>query len=456
MSYRCSVVSMAVIEAEGRQYLEGNFGPVGEERTVTDLAVTGALPADISGRYVRIGPNPWPVPEGPYHWFTGTGMVHGVELRDGRAHWYRNRWIRTPEMAAQLGDPAPTGPPPAMYDGANTNVLGHAGRILAMTEGAMPYELTADLETIGRTDFSAGGGPGVPGFTAHPKIDPVTGELLGFRYWFEEPYAQYFAIAADGTLARSVAVDTTGPVMMHDFSVTERHAVFYDLPVTFRLDLAMDPSVPFPFAWDDEYPARLGVLSRTPGEDAVRWFDIDPCYVFHPMNAYEEGDTIVLDVVRYPDMFRREEVKGNLLDRQSLDRWRIDLAAGKVLTERLDDRAQEFPQVDPRVVGRPHRIGYAMSADHGPGALSDGILKHDLAAGTTAKFDAGAGRSPGEASFIPAGPAEDDGYLVTFVYDAASDRSDLVLLDATDMTQVAAVHLPVRVPYGFHGSWIAD
>jgi carotenoid cleavage dioxygenase len=445
---------MAVIEAEGRRYLEGNFGPVGEERTETALDVTGAIPPEISGRYVRIGPNPWPVPDGPYHWFNGAGMVHGVELRDGGAQWYRNRWIRTNEEAERLGEPARPGPAPAMYDASNTNVLGHAGRILALTEGAMPYELSKDLGTVARTDF---GGAGVGGFTAHPKIDPVTGELLGFRYWFEEPFAQFFAIGADGVLNRTVPVDTTASVMMHDFSVTERFAVFYDLPVTFRIDLALDPSVPFPFAWDDEYPARLGVVSRTPGEDDVRWFDIDPCYVFHPMNAYEDGDSIVLDVVSYPDMFRREEVKGDLVDRQSFDRWTIDLNSGKVAQDRLDDREQEFPQVDPRVVGRRHTVGYAMSASRDDSdLLADGLIKHDLVAGTSQRWDAGPGRSPGEASFVPAGDGEDSGYLVTFVYDAGDDRSDLVVLDASSMTEVAAVHLPVRVPYGFHGSWIAD
>jgi carotenoid cleavage dioxygenase len=448
---------MAVIEAEGRRYLEGNFGPVGEERTETTLSVTGSIPTEISGRYVRIGPNPWPIPDGPYHWFNGAGMVHGVELGGGEARWYRNRWIRTAEQAERLGEEPRPGPAPAMYDASNTNVLGHAGRILALTEGAMPYVLSTELDTVCRTDFSGGAAGGVGAYTAHPKIDPVTGELLGFRYWFDDPFCEYFAVGPDGVLTRKVAVDTTASVMMHDFSVTEKYAVFYDLPVTFRIDLALDPSVPFPFAWDDEYPARLGVLSRTPGEDTVRWFDIDPCYVFHPMNAYDDGDSIVLDVVAYPDMFRREEVKGDLIDRQSFDRWTIDLGSGKVAQDRLDDREQEFPQVDPRVVGRRHTVGYAMSASRDDSdLLADGIIKHDLVTGSTQRWDAGPGRSPGEASFIPAGDGEDSGYLVTFVYDAPSDRSDLVVLDASSMTEVAAVHLPTRVPYGFHGSWIGD
>ena len=446
---------MAVIEGEDRKYLEGNFGPVSEELTVFDLETTGAVPPELQGRYLRIGPNPWPVPDGPYHWFTGAGMVHGVELGGGKAQWYRNRWVRTAAESARLGEAACGGPAPAMYDGANTNVLGHAGRILALTEGAMPYELTRELDTVGRTNFGGQDGfGGVGGFTAHPKIDPVSGELLGFRYWFDEPFAEYFVIGADGRFVRSVPIDTTASVMMHDFSVTDQHVVFYDLPVTFRIDLALDPNVPFPFAWDDEYPARIGVLPRD--GQTVRWFDIDPCFVFHPMNAYEDGNQIVLDVVSYPDMFRREEVKGDLLDRQSLDRWRVDLTAGKVLQERLDDRPQEFPQVDPRVVGRQHRIGYAMGTSYGDDQFSESILKHDFERGTVDTFIAGPGRSPGEASFAPVGAGEDDGYLITFVYDAGTDRSDLVIIDASTMDEVAAVHLPTRVPFGFHGSWVPD
>ena len=443
---------MAVIEGEDRRFLTGNYGPVAEEVTALDLAVTGALPPELTGRYVRIGPNPWPVPEGPYHWFTGAGMVHGVRLEGGRASWYRNRWVR-------VGEDTP-GPLPPMYDTSNTNVVAHAGRLLAMTEGSMPYVLDEELETVERTNFAgaAPGSGGVPSYTAHPKVDPVTGELLGFRYWFDEPYAEYFAVDASGALTRRVPIDTTGPVMMHDFSVSEQHVVFYDLPVTFRIELAQDPTVPFPFAWDDEYPARVGVLSRTAGDDAVHWFDIDPCYVFHPMNAYDEGGTVVLDVVRHVDMFRREERTdgGALLNDTTLERWRVDLGAGKVTTETLDDRGQEFPQVDPRVVARRHRVGYSMITADDQTQAGRGILKHDLVSGACATFDPGAGRSNGEASFAPVGAGEDEGYLVTFVYDEATDRSDLVVVDAADMTQVAAVHLPVRVPYGFHGTWVPD
>lgn len=442
---------MPVIEGQGNRYLEGNYGPVGDELTVDGLEVTGALPPSLAGRYLRIGPNPWPVPTGPYHWFSGAGMVHGVELRDGRAAWYRNRWVRTSGMAEELGEADRGGPTPPIYDSSNTNVLGHAGRIYSFTEGANPYELTPELDTVGRTTF---GGELPCGFTAHPKIDPVTGELLGFGYGFAEPYVLYHSIAPDGSLTRSVPIDVHGPVMMHDFSVTERHAVFYDLPVVFRLELAMDPDVPFPFEWDDEYPSRVGLLPRD--GDAVRWFDVDPCFVFHPLNAYEDDSgTVVLDVVRYPDMFRREEVKGSLLERQRLERWTVDPSSGKVLADVVDDRPQEFPVVDPRVVGRRHRYGYVAGAIE-----RTEVLKHDLVRGTTEVHDLGPGRHPGEFSFVPDADraGEDEGWLLGFVYDDATDRSDLVVLDASDVTgaPVATVHLPRRVPFGFHGSWVAD
>ena len=447
---------MAVIEGQGRRYLEGNYAPVREEVTTTDLVVTGSIPRELHGRYLRIGPNPWPLPEGPYHWFTGDGMVHGVALRDGRALEYRNRWVRTGPVAERLGEPPPAGPPPPMYDVANTNVVGHAGRILALTEGCVPYELTPELATVGRQDF---GGPLPSGMTAHPKVDPVTGELLAFAYWFERPYVRYHVVGADGRLVRSLDIDTPGPTMMHDFAVTDQSVIFFDLPVVFSLELAMDPAVPFPFAWDDGYRARVGVMSRDGNGDDLRWFEVDPCYVFHPMNAYEDGDRVVVDVIRHDEMFRPTTGAEPAETRPTLDRWTIDRPAGKVLEERLDDRPQEFPRVDPRVVGRPHRYGYTADAGRSFDYGGSAVLKHDLRTGAVAAHDFGSGRLPGEPTFVPAtGGAEDEGWLMTVVYDAVRDGSDLVLLDASDPTAapVAAVHLPQRVPFGFHGTWVAE
>jgi carotenoid cleavage dioxygenase len=444
---------MAVIEGQSDRYLAGGYAPVSEEITRFDLPVTGRLPDGLDGRYLRIGPNPWPLPEGPYHWFTGAGMVHGVELREGRAASYRNRWVRTDAEAERLGEAPRGGPPQPMYDASNTNVLAHAGRILAMTEGCMPYELTPDLDTVGRTDF---GGPLPAGFTAHPKLDPDTGELLGFSYGWAEPWIRYHVIGPDGRLVRSVDVETPGQPMMHDFVVTDRSVVFLDLPVVFRLELAMDPSVPFPFVWDDDYGARIGVMARDGDGSDLRWFEIDPCFVFHPMNAYEDGERLVVDVVRYDDMFRPKEQESGMLNRPALERWTVDRAAGSVKAERVDDRPQEFPRVDPRRAGLKHRYGYVASGTDASNATA--VLKHDLEAGTVEAHEFGGGRIPGEPVFVPApdGRSEDEGWLLALVHDVTSDTSELVVLDATGPAgePLARVHLPQRVPYGFHGSWI--
>jgi carotenoid cleavage dioxygenase len=434
-------------------FLAGNYGPVSEERTETDLAVEGAVPTELRGRYLRIGPNPLSPPDGPYHWFLGDGMVHGVELGGGAARWYRNRWVRTDEIARALGEQPVSGPTPPLYDASNTHVVGHAGRIYALTEGCVPYELSPTLETVRRVDF---GGPLPSGFTAHPKVDPVTGEMHGFAYWFAEPYLVYYVIDASGALVRSEPITIPRPVMMHDFAISREHVLFFDLPVVFDLEVQ-----PFPFRWDDDTPARIGVMPRGGGDADVQWIDIDPCYVFHPMNAYDDAGSIVVDVPKYETMMKHSRVGPNDGSLPALERWTIDLAAGKVRTDRVDERGQEFPRVNESLLGSRHRYGYAVElVDTRDAFDSARYLKHDFVAGTAAEHDFGPGRYPSELVFVPSeqGSSEDDGWLIGYVYDATTDRSDLVILDAHEFTAppVATVHLPARVPFGFHGSWIPD
>ena len=440
------------------RYLEGNFGPVSDEVTVTDLSVTGSIPDWLNGRYLRNGPNPIGADPATYHWFTGFGMVHGLRLQDGTAQWYRNRYVRGDDVAAALGEePKPGADIHFMDFAANTNVIGQAGRTFAIVEaGGRPYELDDELETIGRCDFD-GTLPG--GYTAHPKLDPVSGELHAVSYyWGWGNQVQYTVVDRDAHVRKIVDVTTTGSPMLHDMSLTETYAVIYDLPVVFDAEMAMSGSG-LPYKWDDEYPARVGLLPRDGGADDVRWFDVEPCYVFHPMNAYDDGDRVVIDVVRHPKMFATD-MHGPNEGLPSLDRWTVDLSAGKVLEERLDDHGQEFPRVDERLVGRRHRYGYAVAAgldksgelDFGGNAL----LRHDMASGDTQSHAFGPGRGAGEFVMVPSSldAAEDDGVLMGLVYDGNREASDLVLLDAGTLDTVAEVHLPVRVPYGFHATWV--
>ncbi|WP_280366891.1 carotenoid oxygenase family protein [Nocardia wallacei] len=472
----------------GNRYLEGVFAPVQREYTLTDLPVTGAVPDHLDGRYLRNGPNPvGELDPALYHWFSGDGMVHGIRLRDGRAEWYRNRWVRGPVTSVALGEtPVVRG---VSGIGANTNVIGHAGRTLALVEaGLANYELTEELETTGVCDF---GGTLSGGYTAHPKRDPDTGELHAVSYSFRSGNTvSYSVIGTDGRARRTVDIQVGGAPMMHDFSLTEKYVVLYDLPVTLDPRLSAEMAAPrglrlparlllsaligrirlpnppvsqrhepprdrrLPYAWNPRYQARIGIMPREGGNADVRWFEIEPCYVFHPLNAYDDGDTVVLDVVRHPKMFDTDRL-GPSDGAPTLDRWEVDLNAGKVRQHRFDDRAQEFPRIDERRVGKRHRYGYA-PAVRGGGDGDSVLYKHDLVTGVTAQRSFGVGKGLGEFVFQASGPdaAEDDGVLMGFVYDAPSDRSELAILDAGTLETVASVQLPHRVPAGFHGSWI--
>jgi carotenoid cleavage dioxygenase len=439
-------------------YLTGNFAPVRDERDDAALPVTGAIPPELDGLLLRNGPNPIVDPDpAMYHWFLGDGMLHGIELHDGKAR-YRNRWLRTRQACEALGETAPDGPPevngiPAK---ANTHVVAHAGHIYALVESSLPTEVRPDLSTIGAVDF---GGALTTPFTAHPKSDASTGELLFFGYdFFAPPYLRYHEIGPDGTLTRTEAIDIPGPVMIHDFGVTASRVVFLDLPVVFDMNLAA--TQPFPFTWRPEHGARVGVMPRSGGNADIVWIDIEPSYVYHPLNTYDDADgNIVMDVVRYADMFATEVHGPGSSAGPTLDRWTIDPRARKVATERLDDASQEFPRIDERLMGRPHRYGYTTEAQVGESWSTLGSLrKHDLVGGKTERHDVGPGRAAGEPVFVPATPdaGEDHGWVLSVAYDAARDASDLIVVDATDFeaAPVATVHLPRRVPFGFHGSWV--
>lgn len=433
-------------------YLTGQLAPVPDEIDAADLEVTGTLPPELDGRYLRNGPNPLPGQD-PGHWFVGAGMVHGARLRGGRAEWYRNRWVRTTALngARLVTD---DGTFDLSANPANTHVVRHGDRILALCEAGLPYALTPELATVGPCDFD---GRLTTAMTAHPKQDPVTGELHFFGYGMLPPYLTYHRLSATGELTVSRQVDVAGPTMMHDFAVTERFVIWLDLPVVFDLALA---GAGLPFRWDDGYGARLGVM-RQDGPPEVTWFEVDPCYVFHVGNAHEDAaGRIVLDAVRYTaaDFTGLWSRIGDVRDPASaaartpaarLHRWTLDPVTGVRTEEALDDRPVEFPTVDGARVGRAGRYLYTVA--------DQAILKYDLRTGRADEHRPGPG-APGEAVFVGAEDtrAEDDGWLLSIVGDRAGGRSQLLVLDARDLTFQAAVHLPRRVPTGFHGSWIPD
>ena len=432
-------------------HMLGGFAPVADEITVTELPVTGAVPPELTGWYLRNGPNPREAESA--HWFLGDGMVHGIRIENGAATSYRNRWVRTEAFT----DPQRTEPRAPFTGGAaNTHIVRHAGRTLALVESSYPYEMTCEpgheLETVGVYDYD---GRLRTAMTAHPKICPTTGEMHFFGYGgLEPPFLTYHRADATGELSVSRPVEVGAHTMMHDFHLTAGHVVFMDLPVVFDKAQALSGVPGMPYRWTPEYGARLGVLRRDDPHGVVRWFEIEPCFVYHSLNAHEEDDgrALVLHVIRYDTLGDGAHVTGH----GSLCRWTIDLVAGTVREDILDDRLAEFPRIDDRLAGLAARYGYAVT---GNGSASGEIHRYDLHTETATSHLLGFGHIPGEAVFVPADDAPGgDGYLMAFVYDAAADRSDLVILDAGDLAAapVAAIHLPRRVPAGFHGNWLPD
>jgi carotenoid cleavage dioxygenase len=440
-------------------FLTGNFGPVAEECTAQELRVTGRIPESLEGRLLRIGPNPIAADPATYHWFLGNGMVHGVALRAGRAAWYRSRFVRDDEVVAAKGWPPVAGPQREFPLGggiANTNVIGHAGRTLAIVEGGnLPVELGRELETVARSDF---GGTLPSGFTAHPKRDPDTGELHAAVYGVGTEYIQYVVVGVDGRVRKTVDVPVPGAPMVHDCAITKNYFLLLDLPVVLDRAAFERTGGGLPYTWQPEYGARVGLLPRDGGAGDVIWHEIEPCFVFHPLNAFEDADgRVVLDVVRHPQTFASERYQaGN--GPPTLDRWTIDPHGGPVKEERLDDRPQEFPRHDERRVGKPHRYGYSIQI--GAGFRFEALLKHDLRERRTERHVERPERLFMEPVFVPRTPdaAEDDGWVLAYTYDEDTKRSAVVILSAQDFAAgpIATIDLPTRVPFGFHGNWIPD
>lgn len=456
-------------------FLQGNFAPVRDEVTIDRLEVQGELPAELNGMFVRNGPNPQFTPRGNYHWFDGDGMLHGVRIADGRAS-YRNRYIRTAGWTEERGAGK------ALYHGladpidfeqvlqgkgpfknvANTALAYHDRRLLALWEGGEPYQVDVpELATIGPYKFD---GKLRHPFTAHPKIDPQTGEMLFFGYSPLNPQVHYSRVDSGGELVQTETIQLRRPVMMHDFAVTAKHAIFLDLPVVFgAMPKSAHESAPtIAMRFDRELGSRFGILPRRARGDEIRWFESSACFVFHTLGAYEEGQEVVLIACRmedYPHALQfgssSPDGVGNPLlkgPQGRLHRWRFNLTTGKTSEESLDDVPCDFPRFNDRLMGQPMRYGYCMLLS------MQGFIKHDLKLGISQRHEFKPGRFGGEGVFIPrsGGVEEDDGWLATFLYDESTKSSELILIDcrAFSAPPVARIKIPARIPFGFHGIWL--
>ncbi len=431
----------------------GALAPVTDEVDLSELTVVGRIPPELNGMLVRNGPNPL---HGRFEgsdvlsWWPEAAMLHGISFRHGQAVAYRNRWVRTqrwadvhaPEQSHSMPDSNP-----------NVNVICHAGEILALAEGGPPLAIDSGLQTLGSTRRHAGLAEGV---TAHPRIDPHTGELISFRAHWQQPWLRYGVCNDRGEQCVDIEIPLPAPSMMHDMAVSEHHSIFLDLNVAYDFSM-LDRGFRLPLRWHDERQSRLGVMPRHGG--SVRWFDITPCFIQHVVNAHDQNPTtIVVDAVRYPHFLRIPDGGAGFEDNPLGVLWRyvIDLDKGSVTETQLDDRGIELPRINEQRTGRAYRYAYAV--EQPSNTQMRGLVQYDLEAGTSRHFRLPPGDQNSEPVFVPrpGSHREDDGWLLVCVYRQATDTTDIVILDAANIDQpaLATVHLPRRIPAGFHGAWI--
>jgi len=463
-------------------YRTGPWRPNHTEYDATDLDVIGELPRDLEGTYLRNTENPVYDAIGRYHPFDGDGMVHMIRFHDGRAE-YRNRFVRTVGLAAEqeAGQALWAGlmEPPArslradgwgargrMKDASSTDIVVHAGRALtSFYQCGDLYVLDpTTLETRGRETWG-GRFPSAVGVSAHPKVDAHTGELLFFNYSTTPPYMHYGVVDAANTLVHYVAVPLPGPRLPHAMAFTEHYAILNDCPLFWEPE-AIAKGI-YAARFHPELPTRFGIIPRRGASSDVRWFEAAPTYVLHWINAYEDGDEIVLDgfFQRSPAPAPRRtgtpyERMFHYLALDAMDarphRWRFDLSTGTTKEEDLSDRVMEFGMINAQHGGRPYRYAYNMTGTPG-WFLFDGIVKHDLQSGRETRYAFGDGVYASETPMAPrpGATAEDDGYLLSFVTDMNADRSECVVFDAADIEHgpIARVRLPERISSGTHSCW---
>ena len=460
-------------------YLTGAWTPLQEEVDALDLQVVeGAIPADLDGVYIRNTENQIHQPLGRFHPFDGDGMLHQIDFRGGRAS-YRNRWVRTRGLVAEqeagqslwggLMDPPGTSLRPGfgahggLKDTASTDVVVHAGRAIStFYQCGEAYALDPEtLEQLGVSSWAP-----LDGVSAHTKVDEATGELMFFNYSKSAPYMHYGVVDRSGRLTTYIPVPLPGPRLPHDMAFSERFSILNDLPLFW--DQALLERGIHAARLHDGLPSRFAVVPRHGSTTDIRWFEAQPCYVLHWINAYEDGDELILD-----GYFQENPMPTPLagapkgyshmmayLDEHSfcskLHRWRFNLADGTTREERLDDRVLEFGTFNARYAGKPYR--YAYSTMSKPGwFLFTGLVKHDLAAGRSETFHLPEGCFASETPFAPRVDArdEDDGYLVTFTIDEARGLSECLLIDAKRFGDgpVCRIALPHTICSGTHAVW---
>ncbi|SPT37652.1 8'-apo-beta-carotenal 15,15'-oxygenase [Achromobacter denitrificans] len=450
-------------------HLSGNFLPVQREVDAPDLRViSGKIPADLRGVYLRNGPNPEFKPISYAYPLDGDGMIHAVYIEDGKAG-YRNRFVKTESLAVErragravfgsFAHPAPVDPgmflpgevPSPIKNGAFVNIIRHGERLIALNEATTSYEMSAELDTVGQ--WTAGGTQALR-LGAHNRRHPRTGDLYALEYSWRTPTVKFHRINASGTLVDTRSVELPMPTMIHDFVLTENYVVLIAGPAVFDVQAARAGQSML--QWRPDLGLRIALLPLAGG--APIWIEGEPFFVYHFANGFERGQEIVVDYVQH-DKFALANGPTPTFKRMT-----IDPAGRGFKVAGFSNELTEFPRVNHLREALPTRFVYmptltaSLKETNPPSAVFNTVLKLDTETGRYTRHDLG-NQIVGEAAFVPkpGGGSEDDGYLVAFTYDPVRQGSNLVLLDASRIEEapVAVIEMPQRVPQGLHGNWIS-
>lgn len=425
-------------------WLRGNYAPIGEEIIEDNLDIIGYWPPELSGTLIRNGSNP--KIEDPAFWFFGDGMLHAIHFENGQAKRYHNRWLNTPAVNGESNG--------LMAGRANTSIVQHHQKIYALYEISAPFEFSShNLESIGFHDFE---GTLTTPMCAHPKIDPRTGEMWFIGVEQLPPSLSVTMVDRQGQVQKNESMSLMGMYFMHDFQLTENYVILFEFPLLLSLELLTGGK---PFDWQPNLGTRIGVMPREGNLSDIQWFNVDPAYMFHSFNAYEEGNEVIVEGCRLLP------VEGDDLFTLSAPpkpwRWRLHLGMGTVNESAFEEIYCDFPMIDRRLQGQKNRYHYALSlsAAHDDYPIyPNGIVKMDRESDTLTRWSVGTAIQPDEVLFVPAyeGASEDEGWLISVVYNRATTKSEVLVFDAQELNKgpLARVLLPQRVPFGFHGTWV--
>lgn len=449
------------------KFLQGNYAPWTKEGNFDNLVIiSGEIPKELNGVLYRNGPNPQFIDD-HRHWFEGDGMLHAFFINNGQIS-YRNRWIETErfKLEQQAGKAlfrsfsymSDISVKEISHNTANTNIIFYAGKLLALQEGAYPTEINPiNLSTIGKWDYQGQ----VPQMSAHPHFDLTTKEMHGYAYTPGSKEIVYYVFSPDGKVIKSEKLDTPFSSFMHDFFITKDYVLFPVLPLTFSME-RIQQGKPM-LMWEPDRGAYIGIMRRTGNAKDIIWLKTDPFYAFHYMNAYQDDNQIILDGMKSERAHLFPDIKGKIPAIAEcpprLTRFTLDIKQRKVTQNQIDSIAAEFPRFDERFTGLPYRHGFVAASINPKSKDSefDSIIHYDHKNKSQTNREFGVGNMPNEPIFVPKNKdsEEGEGFILSIVYEAQRDTSDLYILDAMniDKEPLAVIQLPHRIPNGFHGNW---